>query len=166
MEKKVPIKIPNLEILYLVRSIRERGRPDAVERKANAVRDTLEDMREQARKGRRDHYTAMFMIEMTANNLAADIARAREAEEHLKQLGWRMDEAGKVSRIRKGRGADLLAECVWDLYTKEHAREGNTLPVREKIAAALAPFFDADELSAESDAPIYRAIYNREYRRL
>ena len=89
-----------------------------------------------------------------------------EAEEDLKRHGWRMNKTGKVARIRKGRGADLLAECVWELYLRDHVSEGNTEDVRRKIAAELAPFFDAADLDPRSGAPIFRAIYNREYRRL
>jgi len=166
VKKKAPPKTELPELLSWVQFLREHGHADAVERKAKMARELLADMDGEARRGRRDHYTAMFFAGGQAEGLSAKVALARKAEKELKRFGWRMNEAGKVTRIRAGIGADLLAECVWEIYSKEHARDGNTLPVRQKIAAALAPYFDADELSTKSKAPLYMAIYNREYRRL
>jgi len=84
------------------------------------------------------------------------------AEKSLNQLGWRMNVTGKVTRIRKGRGADLLAECAWAIYTEKHQRKGNTPSIRRKIARELAPYFEESELSVDAKAPIYQAIYNRD----
>ena len=75
-----------------------------------------------------------------------------------------MDGAGKVTRIQKNRGADLLGECVWEIYTEKYQGKGNTAPVWRKIADELAPYFDAADLRPRSGAPIYTAIYNREKR--
>jgi hypothetical protein len=147
MEKKAPTKTPNLEILGWVRFLN-------MTRKQWAEIEAL-------------YATKSIWVDITSERKWG-AERIRMAEEYLAAHGWRVNKVGKVVRIRGGKGADLLGECVWELYSKEHAHEGNTENVRRKIAAELAPYhiFNADELSPKSKALIYMAIYNREYRRL
>lgn len=151
-----------LSIFGSVRFLKKYGRADAIER-AKMARDLLTQLQKGQREGRGEHY-AMFMVEMTAAELDGYLDLARGEEEHLMRLGWRMDEAGKVSRIRKGRGRDFLAECVWEIHSKKYAGKKNTYTIRRKIAAELSQYFDADELDPKSGGPIYMAIYNRERR--
>lgn len=156
MEKKAPRKIPSLEILSCVRFLR-------------AARKRAGDL-EAASQGHppRDLYSFEFSGDLPGELVWA-ARRIRNAEEYLAQHGWKMDDTGKVSRIRKGRGADLLGECVWEIYTENYRKEyinatkAKKLLIRRKIAAGLAPF-DAEDLSPESGAPIYTAIRNRENR--
>jgi hypothetical protein len=72
-----------------------------------------------------------------------------------------MGDDGKVSKIRGGRGKDLLAECAWEIYQEKHQAKGNTPAVRRRIAKELAPFFDVEKLSPDNNAPIHKAIDNR-----
>jgi hypothetical protein len=92
------------------------------------------------------------------------LGTASIAEAYINDVGWKYND-GKVYRIRGGQGKDLLTECVWDIYANNYRTEYPNLPsgkkasIRRKIAAVLAPYFDSAELSPESGAPIYMAIY-------
>lgn len=108
-----------------------------------------------------------------SGNLQQTIARMEGAEESLKKSGWKFDpKTRKVTRIAGHVGRDLLTECVWAIYTAEHREEysgasaAKKLSIRRKIAAVLAPYFDAEELRTDTEAPIYRAIYRGENRPL
>jgi hypothetical protein len=91
--------------------------------------------------------------------------RALEAEKILRVKGWRFNaETKKLLRIARHKGRDLLAECVWKIYSEKFREKGNTFPVRRKIAAYLGPYFECDELKKASGGPTYTAIYNREKR--
>lgn len=97
------------------------------------------------------------------------ISRLEDAEKKLQREGWRFNPATrKTSRIAGHKGRDFLAECVWAIYTAKHreeysgASDAKKLSIRRKIAAVLAPYFNAPELSPASGAPIYMAIYKGE----
>lgn len=131
-------------------------------RKAAIVNRDLPEMNDEDR----ERFRGMF------NELNGYIrflcVRMKEAEEFLRNAGWKFvpgPEAGtgKLSRIAGHKGRDLLTECVWVIYTAKYRREyrkatdARKQSIRRKIAAELAPYFDAD-LSAGSEAPIYRII--------
>lgn len=154
-----------LKLLGWIRFLREHGRADAIERKAKTANELLAHLQNEMLEGRQEHY-ATFMVQMTAADLDGTLELARKVEEYLQHNGWRMNAAGKITRIRKGRGADLLAECVRAIYTTKHQGKGNTAPVRKEIAQEHAPDIEESELSEGTKSNIYRAFYNMEYRRL
>jgi hypothetical protein len=85
------------------------------------------------------------------------------AENALRKMGWRYNtEARKATKGKGHRGRDLIAECAWAIYTARYKDKGNTFDTRRRISRALAPYFEASELSPRAGAPIYMAIYNRE----
>jgi hypothetical protein len=170
VKKKAPPKKANLELPFgWIKNLRERGRAEEIEPKAKAASELLAHLQGERLKDRPEHY-ATFMVEMTAAELHGYLDLSRKAEEHLKRLGWHMDEAGKITRNRKGKGADLLGELVWPIYVEKYREEyckatkAKKRSIRKKIAAALPPIFNDDELSPDSGAPIYWAIRNREKR--
>lgn len=104
-----------------------------------------------------------------SGNLQRTATRMERDEKILEKYGRKFDpKTRKVKRIRDGEGKDLLTECVWAIYTTEHREEysgaskAKKLFIRRKIAAVLAPYFDAKELRLKSGAPIYMAIYKGE----
>jgi|GEM_PF-2608935 len=101
----------------------------------------------------------------------ADLERTRAAmataEEILHDANWKFDlKTGKAKRIEKRDAEGFFAACVRAIYKAPAKRlnNGNTTFIREKIAATLAPWFDEEELSSASGAPIYRVIDKGERR--
>jgi hypothetical protein len=86
----------------------------------------------------------------------ATAAAIRQAEEYLKSRGWRMGDDGKVSKIRGGRGKDLLAECAWEIYQEKPQAKGNTPAVRRRIAKELAHFSTSKNFPRTTMPPFTR----------
>jgi hypothetical protein len=157
-------------------ALQELGDAETLRRKRGEIQEVAEKLR-----GLVDSFSSLnptesiFEKEWKAQfdrlgaNLQRHIDRMTKAEEILKKAGWNFDsKTRKAKRDRDGKGKDLLTECVWAIYTESYREEyggasaAKKLSIRRKIAAVLAPYFDATELSPESGAPIYMAIYKGE----
>lgn len=83
-------------------------------------------------------------------------SKMANAEKILKSMGWKFNEGSReeerssLIKIANHKGRDHLAECVWAIYSEQHAGKGNTAAVRRKIAAELSTSFEQAELGTGS----------------
>jgi hypothetical protein len=157
------------DLLVAVAGLRYLGAPDTIREKIEDAQKASAYNREMEWIPEKERGKISTPLEALEQRLRYIYTRAVVAEDLLQKAGWRFNPSTrKASRIAKNRGRDLLGECVWAIYTERYQEEysgasaAKKRSIRRKIAAVLAPYFDAAELSPESEAPIYFAIRNRE----
>lgn len=98
------------------------------------------------------------ILEETVADLDRTRAAMETAERILRDLKWKFVlKTRKAKRIDNRDAEGFFAACVRAVY--KHLKKGDTIYTRKNIAATLAPWFDEEELSPDSGAPIYMAIY-------
>lgn len=157
------------DLLVAVAGLRYLGTSDTIREKIKDTQKVSAYNREMEWMPENERNRISTPLEELEQRLRWIYMRAVVAEDLLERSGWRFNPSTrKASRIAKNRGRDLLGECTWAIYTERHRKEYNGASavkkrsIRKKIATVLAPYFDAAELSPESEAPIYFAIRNRE----
>lgn len=90
-----------------------------------------------------------------------------DSEIRLHRLGWKFDrKKGRLKHIDKHEGRDLFGDVVWGVYQARHAGKEPTPEVCQDIAEILSTNYPASKLGTGSHDPVYRAIYNRKYRKI
>jgi predicted Zn-ribbon and HTH transcriptional regulator len=154
------------DLLFPVAALQEFGCVEEITAKIDNVKKAIEIVKNFPKREQ-----TVSDLEETSADLEEQGTQLAMAEKILSEAGWKFNlETRRASRIGKHKGKDLLVECVWEIYTKKYRKDyrkastARKMSIRRKIASALASYFDATELSPESGAPIYMAIYKGEKR--